>query len=161
MLKSKWTILVLLQVIVSLLAGIFLSKMSLIGRIGVSTLYTEYSFLKFWYKGFAYILIVQLLLIAILWIVKRFTTYKNFTLVNLIFIILGLIGLLYTFYDFTQTSHKYMNTQFHTGGYLFWAGWFITCLFFFFARVKPKPIDLTINTQSTQEETSTDEIQQQ
>lgn len=84
MLKSKWTILVLLQVIVSLLAGIFLSKMSLIGRIGVSTLYTEYSFLKFWYKGFAYILIVQLLLIAILWVVKRFTTYKNFTLVNLI-----------------------------------------------------------------------------
>lgn len=46
MLKSKWTILVLLQVIVSLLAGIFLSKMSLIGRIGVSTLYTEYSFFK-------------------------------------------------------------------------------------------------------------------
>src|SRR5690606_14170820 len=93
MLKSKWTILVLLHVIVSLLAGIFLLKMSLIGRIGVSTLYTEYGFLKFWYKGFAYILIVQLLLIAILWIVKRFTTYKNFTLVILIFIILGLIGL--------------------------------------------------------------------
>ena len=55
------------------------------------------------------------------------------------FVIIGLIGLLYTFYDFTSTSHKYMNSQFHTGGYLFWAGWFITCLFFFFARVKPKP----------------------
>lgn len=54
-----------------------------------------------------------------------------------------------------------MNTQFHTGGYLFWAGWFITCLFFFFARVKPKPIDPTMNTQLVQEEKSTDKIQQQ
>lgn len=138
--KNKWIILILLQVIVSLISGILLSKMSLIGRIGVSTVYTEYGFLKDWYKGFALVLLVQLLLIAILWIVKRVAKYKNFSIVNLVFIILGLIGLLYTFYDFTSTSHKYMNTQFHWGGYLFWIGWFITCLFFFFARVKPKPI---------------------
>jgi len=32
-----------------------------------------------------------------------------------------------------------MNSKFHTGGYLFWAGWFFSCLYFFFARVKPKP----------------------
>lgn len=142
MLKNKWVILILIQVIVSLVSGILLSKMSIIGKIGVSTVYTEYGFMKQWYKGFAAVLLIQLLLIAILWIVKRLTTYKNFSLVNLVFIILGLIGLLYTFYDFTSTSHKYMNSQFHAGGYLFWAGWFITCLYFFFARVKPKPIQV-------------------
>ena len=136
--KNKWIILILIQAIISLVAGILLSKMSIIGRIGVSTIYTEYGFLKQWYKGFAVVFIVQLLLTGILWAVKRTTTYKNFSLVNLVFIVIGLIGLLYTFYDFTSTSHKYMNSQFHTGGYLFWAGWFITCLFFFFARVKPK-----------------------
>lgn len=140
MMKNKWIILLLLQVIVSLVSGILLSKMSLIGRIGVSTVYTQYGFLKHWYKGFAAVLIVQLLLIAILWIVKRLTTYKNFSIVNLIFIIVGLLGLLYTYYDFTSTSHKYMNNQFHWGGYIVWIGWFISCLFFFFARVKPKPI---------------------
>ena len=32
-----------------------------------------------------------------------------------------------------------MNNKFHMGGYLFWVGWFFSCLFFFFARVKPKP----------------------
>lgn len=144
--KNKWIILILIQAIISLVAGILLSKMSIIGRIGVSTIYTEYGFLKQWYKGFAVVFIVQLLLTGILWAVKRTTTYKNFSLVNLVFIVIGLIGLLYTFYDFTSTSHKYMNSQFHTGGYLFWAGWFITCLFFFFARVKPKPAsEITTN----------------
>lgn len=138
--KNKWIILLLLQVIVSLISGILLSKMSIIGRIGVSTVYTEYGFLKHWYKGFAAVLVAQIILIAILWLVKRFTTYKNFSIVNLVFIILGLLGLLYTYYDFTSTSHKYMNDQFHWGGYLFWIGWFITCFYFFFARVKPKPI---------------------
>ena len=150
--KNKWIILILIQAIISLVAGILLSKMSLIGRIGVSTVYTEYGFMKHWHKGFAVVFIVQLLLIAILWAVKRTTTYKNFSLVNLIFVIIGLIGLLYTFYDFTSTSHKYMNSQFHAGGYLFWAGWFVTCIFFFFARVKPKiaPVNTTINdTKST------------
>jgi len=149
MLKNKWIILILIQVIVSLVSGILLSKMSIIGKIGVSTVYTEYGFMKQWYKGFAAVLLIQLLLIAILWIVKRLTTYKNFSLVNLVFIILGLIGLLYTFYDFTSTSHKYMNSQFHAGGYLFWAGWFITCLYFFFARVKPKPIQVETQPNTT------------
>ena len=137
--KNKWIILILIQAIISLISGILLSKMSVIGKIGVSTVYTEYVFLKHWYKGFAAVFIIQLLLIAILWIVKRITTYKNFSIVNLALIILGLLGLFYTYYDFTSTSHKYMNSQFHTGGYLFWAGWFVTCLYFFFARVKPKP----------------------
>ena len=140
MLKNKWIVLLLIQVIISLISGILLSQMSLIGKIGVSTLYTEYGFLKHWYKGFAAVLIVQLLLIAILWIVKRVTTYKNFSIVNLIIVIIGLIGVIYTFYDFTSTSHKYMNNKFHAGGYLFWAGWFISCIYFFIVRVKPKQV---------------------
>lgn len=140
MMKNKWVILILIQVIVSLVSGILLSKMSLIGRIGVSTVYSEYGFMKQWYKGFAAVLVIQLLLMAILWMVKRTASYKNFSIVNLVFIIIGLVGLLYTFYDFTSTSHKYMNNQFHWGGYLVWIGWFITCFFFFFARVKPKPV---------------------
>ncbi|UUV20547.1 hypothetical protein [Paenimyroides aestuarii] len=153
--KNKWVILILIQAIISLVAGILLSKMSIIGRIGVSTVYTEYAFMKHWYKGFAAVFVIQLLLIAILWIVKRTTTFKNFSIVNLVFIILGLIGLIYTFYDFTSTSHQYMNSQFHAGGYLFWAGWFVTCIFFFFARVKPKPAVTPINTS---EVTNSDDL---
>lgn len=152
--KNKWIILILIQAIISLISGILLSKMSVIGKIGVSTVYTEYGFLKHWYKGFAAVFIIQLLLIAILWIVKRITTYKNFSIVNLALIILGLLGLFYTYYDFTSTSHKYMNSQFHTGGYLFWAGWFVTCLYFFFARVKPKPKPIDTEPINTTEQTS-------
>src|SRR5690554_7045072 len=78
--KNKWVILTLIQAIISLVAGILFSKMSLMGRIGVSTFYTEYGFLKHWYKGFAAVFIIQLLLIAVLWIVKRITSYKNFSI---------------------------------------------------------------------------------
>lgn len=156
MMKNKWIILILIQVIVSLVSGILLSKMSLIGRIGVSTVYSEYGFMKHWYKGFAAVLLIQMLLMAVLWIVKRAASYKNFSIVNLVFIIVGLLGLLYTFYDFTSTSHKYMNSQFHWGGYLVWAGWFITSFFFFFARVKPKPV-ITAD-QQMQNETNTNQL---
>lgn len=156
--RNKWVILVLIQAIISLVAGILLSKMSLIGKVGVSTVYTEYGFLKHWYKGFAAVFSLQLLLIAILWIVKRVTTFKNFSIVNLVLIILGLLGLIYTFYDFTATSHKYMNGQFHAGGYLFWAGWFFTCLFFFFARVKPKPAVVPTTNTNTTSATNDDRI---
>ena len=139
--KNKWIILILIQAIISLISGILLSKMSLIGKIGVSTVYSEYGFMKQWYKGFAAVFALQLFLIALLWIVKRLTSYKNFSIVNLVLIILGLLGLFFTYIDFTNTSHKYMNNQFHWGGYLFWIGWFVSCFYFFFARVKPKVLN--------------------
>src|SRR5690606_41669620 len=61
-----------------------------------------------------------------------------FVIIDLVFIIIGLLGLGYTYWDFTATSHKYMNANFHWGGYLVWIGWFVTCVYFLFFGFKPK-----------------------
>ncbi|WP_177762942.1 hypothetical protein [Flavobacterium sp. I3-2] len=135
--------LILLQGIISLISGILLSKMSLVGKIGISVVYTEYSLLKTWWKGALVVFLIQLILIAILYVSKRFALYKNFVIINLVLVILGLLGLFFTYIDFTTTSHKYMNSKFHSGGYLVWAGWFINCIYFFIFSVKPKPIENT------------------
>ena len=141
--------LILVQAILSLISGILFSKMSFIGRIGISVAYKEYTILKTWWKAALLVFVIQLSLILFLWLSKRFATYKTFALINLVCIIIGLIGLLYTYYDFTSTSHKYMNNQFHWGGYLVWIGWFISCLYFFFLRVKPKAIPIAEQNSST------------
>lgn len=133
--------LILLQAIISLISGILLSKMSLVGKIGISVVYTEYALLKSWWKAALVVFAIQLITMAILYVCKRFLIYKTFVIVNLVLIILGLLGLFFTYIDFTATSHKYMNSSFHTGGYLVWAGWFINCIYFFIFSVKPKPIE--------------------
>ena len=131
---------ILFQAVISLISGILLSKMSFIGKVGISVVYKEYTLLKTWWKAALVVFAIQLLIIGILYITKRYYAYKNFVIVSLIIFIIGLLGLFYTYIDFTTTSHKYMNSKFHSGGYIFWAGWFITCFYFFFANVKPKPI---------------------
>jgi len=133
--------LILLQGIISLISGILLSKMSLIGKIGITVAYTEYTLLKTWWKGALVVFLIQLILIAILYVSKRFALYKNFVIINLVLVILGLLGVFFTYIDFTTTSHKYMNSKFHTGGYLVWLGWFINCIYFFIFSVKPKPTE--------------------
>lgn len=152
--------LILLQAVISLISGILFSQMSFVGKIGITVAYREYTILKTWWKAALMVFAIQLALVIFLWFTKRFSTYKTFAIINLIFVILGLIGLLYTFYDFTNTSHKYMNGKFHMGGYLIWAGWFISCIYFFFLRVKPKPILPTVAPPTvhnkTEENSSTD-----
>ncbi len=130
---------ILFQAVISLISGILLSKMSFIGKIGISVAYKEYTLLKTWWKAALVVFVIQLLIIGILYITKRYYAYKNFVIVSLIVFIVGLLGLFYTYIDFTTTSHKYMNSKFHSGGYVFWGGWFITCFYFFFVNVKPKP----------------------
>lgn len=135
--------LILIQTIISLISGILLSKMSLVGKIGISVVYTEYTILKSWWKAALVVFSIQLIIMAILYVSKRFMLYKTFVIINLVLIIIGLLGVFFTYIDFTTTSHKYMNSKFHTGGYLVWLGWFINCIYFFIFSVKPKPVETT------------------
>lgn len=130
--------LILFQAILSLVSGILFSQMSFIGKIGISMTNNEYSVLKTWWKGALIIFGVQLFLIVILGLNRKLNNYKSFLIIDLVLIIIGLLGLGYTYWDFTQTSHKYMDTLFHWGGYLAWLGWFISCLYFLFFSLKPK-----------------------
>ena len=44
------SILTLIQALLSLVSGILISKMSFIGKIGVSTFYSQYAVFKTWWK---------------------------------------------------------------------------------------------------------------
>lgn len=130
--------LILFQGILSLISGILFSQMSFIGRLGISVSYKEYTLLKTWWKAALVVFGIQLFLIIVLGLNRKLNKYKNFVIIDLVFIIIGLLGLGYTYWDFTATSHKYMNANFHWGGYLVWIGWFVTCVYFLFFGFKSK-----------------------
>ncbi len=130
--------LILFQGILSLISGVLFSQMSFIGRLGISVSHQEYTLLKTWWKAALVVFAIQLFLIIVLGINRKLNNFKSFLIVDLVFIIIGLLGLGYTYWDFTETSHKYMNANFHWGGYLVWIGWFITCFYFLFFGFKSK-----------------------
>ena len=112
------TILSLVQTLLSLISGVLISKMSFIGKIGISTMYREYTIFKTWWKTALLLLVIQLVLIAVL---QLFRTKVSVS-----------------FSDFTTTSHKMMKLSFHLGFYLFWVGWFITCFYYLLFKNKKK-----------------------
>lgn len=72
---------------------------------------------------------IQLVLILILVLFKKFSSKWIYIPIVLLAIGVGIYGAYYTFQDFTTTSHKHMKIYFHAGGYLFWANWLISCVF--------------------------------
>ena len=57
------SILTLIQALLSLVSGILISKMSFIGKIGVSTFYSQYAVFKTWWKTALILFIVQFVLL--------------------------------------------------------------------------------------------------
>ena len=132
------TILGLVQALLSLISGILISKMSFIGKIGISTMYREYTIFKTWWKTALLLLIIQLILIAVLQLFKAKVSVSFSRLLAFLLIVLGGIGAYFTYIDFTTTSHKMMRLSFHLGFYLFWVGWFITCFYYLLFKNKKK-----------------------
>ena len=58
------------------------------------------------------------------------TADTSFILMFLPALISGIIGLIYCYYDFTETSHRLLKKTFHFGFYIFWFTWFGNCIFF-------------------------------
>lgn len=128
--KNK-IILVLILAFLSLLSGILISKMSLLSKVGITFIYDEFSLLKSWWKTGLALFIVQMMLFSILGLIQNqkasMLRYYGFPL---LFIILGLIGCYLTYLDFTETSHRLMNSSFKIGFYIFWITWLINCFSF-------------------------------
>ena len=132
------TILGLVQALLSLISGILISKMSFIGKIGISTMYREYIIFKTWWKTALLLLVIQLVLIAVLQLFRTKVSVSFSRLLAFLLIVLGGIGAYFTYIDFTTTSHKMMKLSFHLGFYLFWVGWFITCFYYLLFKKKKK-----------------------
>jgi len=134
-------ILVLIQAVLAVIMAFLISKMSFIGRMGITFMYKEYLILKSPWKTALLIFVIQLFFIAILAFFKFFTPNKIANTMALFGIIIGLIAAYFTYLDFTTTSHKYMRSNFHMGGYLFWVAWVFSSIFFLF--LKKKKVALT------------------
>lgn len=114
----------------SLLSGIMISKMSFIGKVGITIIYNEYTILKSWWKTALLLFAIQAIIFVVLSVWKMKTTKRlKQLLLPFIFLSIGIIGLIYTYYDFTETSHRLLKKTFHFGFYIFWLTWFGNCIF--------------------------------
>jgi len=116
---------------ISLIAGMLVSRPSLIGRIGIEFFYTEYKFLRTWWKAAAVFLIFNLALYGILLLLRRRLANGPMLITCAITILLLTAGLFLTWKDFHDTTtHRWLKWRFHTGFYLFWLAAFLVPVHF-------------------------------
>ena len=137
------TILVFIQLSLAIISAVLISKMSFLGRVGISLMYKQYTVFKTPWKTALIIFGIQVALIIILALFKYFSSRPIANMVTVVLLIIGVIGAYYTYIDFTRTSHKHMKFYFHLGGYMFWFNWIFSCLFFFCLKGKRKALPLS------------------
>lgn len=124
-------ILIGIQAFLCILEAYLISKISLIGKIGIAMFYKQYRFLRSGWKTFLLLFAVQLLLILLLNQVKKRLPVRKANYTAAVFLILAVLGLWGTYYDFQYTfSHRLLKEKFHLGFYLFWLGWMGTCVYY-------------------------------
>ncbi|MBK1441744.1 hypothetical protein JHJ32_17225 [Parapedobacter sp. ISTM3] len=133
--------LIAVQALLATVSGVLISQMSFVGKMGISVLYSQYNVFKIWWKIALLLFAIQLALIFVLWLVKVRLSGRMAFITILLFLIAGLIGSYFTYLDFTTTTHRLMKARFHSGGYLFWGAWGLSCIYFIMMRIVRKPID--------------------
>lgn len=135
--KKSTSFVLLLLAALAALSGYLLSKASLVGKVGITLIYKEYSFLKVWWQGALAVFACWLLLFLIQGWAQRKAKGSNAALVHIAALVLAAIGLFFTYQDFRNNlSHRLLGERFHIGGYLFWIGWMIISLAFLFRKKK-------------------------
>lgn len=134
MLKKQLAILLAAQALLCLLSSYLISKISLIGKIGIAVFYKEYKWLRSGWKTFLFLFIAQLLVIGILYLLHRKRPKKTTVYTSVGILLLAVVGLWFTYNDFLHTySHRLLKERFHMGFYIFWLGMIGTCVFFLVA----------------------------
>jgi hypothetical protein len=129
--ERRISLLVLCQALLSWIAAYLISKISLIGRIGIATVHREYRVLRSAWETFLLLLGVQVAIIVILRIIQIKYSRKVTIIATSLLMLIAVLGLLVTLWDFLNTyTHRLLKERFHLGFYFFWLGWIGTCLFF-------------------------------
>lgn len=140
--RKRTASLLLVLLVLSGIAGYLLSKASLVGRAGISLFYREYAFLKVWWQAGWLLLMVWLVLFFLLGWAQRKLSPSSSRWVHGAALVLALAGVYFTYQDFRQNlSHRWLGERFHLGGYLFWLGWMLVCLFYITGKKKSLPGD--------------------
>lgn len=118
-------------VTLSVVAGYLLSKVSLVGRMGMKMFYKEYLFLRSWWKDTLLLFIVFMILFAVQGYLRQKLPVNRSNRIYIISTVLALAGLYISYDDFRHTiSHHLLGERFHIGVYLFWIGWMATSIYF-------------------------------
>lgn len=128
---SNFKILWAVDAVLALVAGVLISKMSFIGRMGINIAYKEYTIFKSWWQTALAMFAIQALLLAVQWLASRRLARNVNLAVLLSLLAIGVIGLYITYHDFNHTfSHRLLNEKFHLGFYLFWIMWLMGNMYF-------------------------------
>lgn len=135
---TRYFALLLFLLFLSCISGYLMSMPSLVGRIGISLFYKQYSFLKTWWQGalavFAF-LAVMLSIQAALDYRIRFRTSR---LVHIVCLLLAIVGFYFMWQDFHHTTtHRWLRHRFHIGGYLVWLGWVVVSITYLLRKKIP------------------------
>ncbi|MBV4356210.1 hypothetical protein [Pinibacter aurantiacus] len=143
--------------VLSFIAGFLLSKMSFIGRIGISLFYKEYTFMKTWWKGTLVIFAALFFLMLLQAAVDRKLVKKRANSFHLLALTAAIVGMYFTYRDFQYYyTHRLLKEKFHLGGYLFWIGWAGISLYFLFSKQQSPsanenlPMETTDNSEDQQ-----------
>jgi hypothetical protein len=137
---KRISLLIVFLAALAVLSGYLMSKASFIGRLGMTFVYKEYRFLKTWWKGALAVFIVWIILLIIQTIIDRKLSRRTAAFIHIIFILLALAGLYFTYSDFQHTTtHRWLKEKFHIGAYLFWLGWIIISVFCMVQKPKELP----------------------
>jgi hypothetical protein len=115
----------------SILSGVLLSKINIIGRAGIALFYKEYRFFKYWWKGALAVFAVLLFLFWLQGFLQKKLYARHAMLLHITALVLAVIGLIFTYHNFrTDVTHRVIGERFHLGFYLFWLGWMLVSLFY-------------------------------
>jgi hypothetical protein len=127
---------------IAVITGFLLSGISFVGRAGINLMYSEYKFLKTWWKGAILVYVVWLLLYVLQSFIAKKTAKKTANMVNIIALLIAVAGLVFSYADFHNTlSHRLLGEHFHLGVYLFWLVWIATSVVLLL-RKKETPVEL-------------------
>jgi ABC-type multidrug transport system fused ATPase/permease subunit len=125
----------------AVLTGYLLSAISFVGRSGINLIYTEYKFLKSWWKAALLVYIVWLVVYFVQLYFSRKVSKASSNLINLAALSVAVAGLYFSYADFRNSlSHRMLGERFHLGVYLFWLGW-ITISVLLLINKKPETIE--------------------
>lgn len=108
----------------ALLDGYLLSAISFFGKAGISLFYTQYNFLKIWWKGALLVFIIWIFLFVVQNALSKKLSKATSNNLFAVSSLLAIIGMYFSYADFRNSlSHRWLGERFHLGVYLFWLGW--------------------------------------